>query len=63
LTGLQPLEALRTLGLEDIRTLDGNSVETGFVLADKLRPARRAGRPVLFVEQSGQHYWLPIKLG
>jgi tRNA(Ile2) C34 agmatinyltransferase TiaS len=63
LTGLQPLEALRAVGVEDIRTLDGQAVETGFVLADKLRPARRAGRPVLFVEQSGEHYWLPIKLG
>jgi hypothetical protein len=63
LTGLQSLETLRTVGLDDIRTLDGESVETGYVLADKLRPARRAGRPVLFVEQSGEHYWLPLKLG
>jgi len=63
LTGLQPLEALRAVGMDDIRTLDGQPVEAGYVLADKLRPARRAGRPVLFVEQSGDHYWLPLKLG
>ena len=63
LTGLQPLEALRAVGLDDIRTLDDQVVETGYVLADKLRPARRAGRPVLFVEQSGEHYWLPLKMG
>jgi hypothetical protein len=63
LTGLQPLESLRAVGVEDVRTLDGQSVETGLVLADKLRPARRAGRPVLFVEQSGDQYWLPIKMG
>jgi hypothetical protein len=63
LTGLQPLDALRAVGLDDIRTIDGRSVETGLVLADKLRPARLQGRPVLFVEQSGEHYWLPLKLG
>jgi hypothetical protein len=63
LTGLQPLEALRAVGLDDVRTLDGQPVEAGLVLADKLRPARRAGRPVLFVEECDEHYWLPLKLG
>jgi hypothetical protein len=63
LTGLQPLEALQALGLDDIRTLDGQSVEEGLVLADKLRPARREGRPVLFVELNDEHYWMPVKLG
>lgn len=62
LTGLQPLEAVRAMGMEDVRTLAGQVVEDGLVLADKLRPARRQGRPVLFVEWGGEH-WLPIKEG
>jgi tRNA(Ile2) C34 agmatinyltransferase TiaS len=63
LSGLQPLEALRSVGSDDVRTLDGKAVDAGLVLADKLRPARRQGRPVLFVEETGEHYWLPVKLG
>jgi hypothetical protein len=31
------------------------------VQCDKLRPARRGGRPVLFVEWA-DGYWLPLKL-
>jgi hypothetical protein len=36
-------------------------VTDGMVLADKLRPARRNGQPVLFVERQADH-WLPLKL-
>jgi hypothetical protein len=60
LTGLQPLEAVQALGMNEIRTRDGRQVQEGLVLADKLRPARRHGRPVLYVEWSGEH-WLPLK--
>jgi tRNA(Ile2) C34 agmatinyltransferase TiaS len=62
LTGLQPLEAVHALGMREVRTLAGQVVEEGWVLADKLRPARRQGRPVLFVEWGGEH-WLPLKEG
>jgi hypothetical protein len=30
-------------------------------LTDKLRPARRGGQPVVFVEQA-DGYWQPLKL-
>jgi hypothetical protein len=60
LTGLQPLEAVQALGMNEIRTRDGQPVQQGLVLADKLRPARRQGQPVLYVEWSGEH-WLPLK--
>ena len=61
LSGLQPLESVRQVGVADIRTLDGRPVETGMILADKLRPARRDARPVLFVEPE-EDYWKPVKL-
>lgn len=60
LSGLQPLETVRSLGMGEIRTRAGQAVQEGWVLADKLRPARRQGRPVLYVEWSGEH-WLPLK--
>jgi tRNA(Ile2) C34 agmatinyltransferase TiaS len=60
LIGLHPLEDVRALGMQDVRTRDGRPVQEGLVLADKLRPARRQGQPVLYVEWSGEH-WLPLK--
>lgn len=60
LTGLHPLEAVQALGMDDIRTRNGQPVQQGLILADKLRPARRQGRPLLYVEWSGE-YWLPLK--
>jgi tRNA(Ile2) C34 agmatinyltransferase TiaS len=53
-------EALRS-GIDQILTIDGNAIENGLILADKLRPARRNGRPVQFVEWLGE-YWAPLKL-
>jgi hypothetical protein len=41
--------------------LDGQPVTKGLVLVDKMRPARRNGQPVLFVERQEDH-WLPLKL-
>jgi hypothetical protein len=61
LTGLQPVSALLAAGIVAVQTTDGEPVTQGLVLADKLRPARRGGRPVAVVEWSGR-YWLPLKL-
>jgi len=48
-------------GIDAVQTEDGQPVSDGIVLAEKLRPARRGGRVVLFVErQEGQ--WIPLKL-
>ncbi|MEJ2208606.1 MAG: ABC transporter substrate-binding protein [Anaerolineae bacterium] len=61
LAGLQPVEALIEAGVAAVETLDGGAVSEGVVQTDKLRPARRGGRPVAVVEWAGDH-WEPLKL-
>ncbi len=61
LAGLQPVAALLAAGITAVQTLDGQPVEDGLVQTDKLRPARRNGRPVAVVEWQEDH-WLPLKL-
>lgn len=59
--GRQPIHAILDAGISEIRTLDGMRVEEGFIVADRLRPARRRHQPVLFVEWNEDH-WQPLKL-
>jgi tRNA(Ile2) C34 agmatinyltransferase TiaS len=61
LNGLQSIDAVLASGIASVRTMDGQPVTSGRVLTDKLRPARRDGQPVLFVEWQDDH-WLPLKL-
>ncbi len=61
LTGLQSVEAVLAAGIEAVQTPDGQPVTEGWVQTDKLRPARRTGRPIEEVEWAGE-YWLPLKL-
>jgi hypothetical protein len=61
LAGLQPVSELLSAGIAAVQTLDGQPVAEGLVLTDRLRPARRGGRPVAVVEWGGDH-WIPIKL-
>lgn len=61
LSGLQPVTELIAAGVSAVRTLKGSTVTQGFILADKLRPARRGGMPVAVVQWDGD-YWLPLKL-
>ena len=61
LDGLQPVQALLDAGIEAVQTLDGRPVESGMVWAEKIRPARREGVPILFVNRENNH-WLPLKL-
>jgi hypothetical protein len=61
ISGLQPVEALLEAGIAAVQTPDGQPVISGLVLVDRLRPARRGGRPVAVVEWTGDH-WLPLKL-
>ena len=61
LSGLQPASALLTAGVAAVQTTDGQPVTSGLVQADKLRPARRGGKPIAVVEWNGEH-WLPLKL-
>lgn len=61
LRGLQPVPALLDAGVAAVETAGGQPVTDGLVLTDRLRPARRAGRPVAVVEWAGDH-WEPLKL-
>jgi len=61
LRGLQPVEAVLGAGVAAVRTEEGEPVNSGLVLTDKLRPARRQGTAVAMVTWQGE-YWLPLKL-
>jgi tRNA(Ile2) C34 agmatinyltransferase TiaS len=61
LAGLQPVQALLGAGIAAVRTQDGQPVLDGLVWTDKLRPARRGGRPIAIVQWDGR-YWQPLKL-
>ena len=61
LTGLQPVSALLAAGMVAVQTQDGQPVTEGLIETEKLRPARRGGRPIAVVEWAGSH-WLPLKL-
>ncbi|MCA9961917.1 MAG: hypothetical protein KC413_01830 [Anaerolineales bacterium] len=61
LTGLQPVAALLAAGISAVQTLDGQAVADGLVNSERLRPARRNGRPVAVVEWQNDH-WFPLKL-
>lgn len=61
LSGLQPVSAVLEAGISDIRTLEGQPVRDGSILAEKMRPARRSSQPILYVEWDQDH-WLPVKL-
>lgn len=61
LSGLQPVGAVLAAGVREVRTTDGGIVTDGMILADKIRPARRGGEPVAYVEWRGDR-WEPLKL-
>ena len=61
LEGLLPPVDILSTGIVAVKTLDGISVTDGLIRADKLRPARRDGEPILFVERDGD-VWQPLKL-
>jgi tRNA(Ile2) C34 agmatinyltransferase TiaS len=61
LSGLQPVEAVLAAGITAVMTVDGQYVQQGLVLADKLRPAQRRGEPIQFVEWHDS-FWQPLKL-
>ena len=48
-------------GIVAVKQQNGKDVTDGLILAEKLRPSRREGKPILFVEQ-GNQYWHPLKL-
>lgn len=61
LVGLRAISDVLDAGVATVCTLDGREVTEGLVLTDKLRPARRRGRPVAIVQWTAG-YWQPLKL-
>jgi hypothetical protein len=61
LSGLKPVNDIISAGVDSVRTLDDNLISEGVVMADKLRPARRKGKPILYVQQENE-IWQPLKL-
>ena len=61
LNGVLPVAELLRAGIAAVQTLDGAPVADGWVLVEKLRPARRGDRPVQYVAREGE-YWVPVKL-
>ena len=61
LMGMQEVSAVLQAGISAVLTLDGQPVSQGLVQSEKLRPARRGGQPVLYVEWQDDH-WQPLKL-
>lgn len=61
LSGLQPIDAILEAGVGSVETMDGQPVEAGLIQADWIRPSRRGGRPVQFVDWQEGH-WQPLKL-
>ena len=61
MSGPQPISAVLAAGVAIIQTIQGQAVTEGLIQADRLRPARRGGRPVLFVERAAGH-WQPVKV-
>jgi tRNA(Ile2) C34 agmatinyltransferase TiaS len=61
LSGLVMVETALAAGIASVETLNGDSVTSGVIQVDKLRPALRRGQPVQFVTRQDDH-WLPVKL-
>lgn len=61
ISGLVPIQQVLASGVYAVRMLDDSPVEQGNILADKLRPACRGGKPIQYVNWAGE-YWQPLKL-
>mgnify|MGYP006294895013 CR=1 FL=1 len=60
LRGKLPIAEILAAGVDSVRTLAGAEVNRGVVDAWKLRPARRGGKPVLYVKRK-RTYWEALK--
>lgn len=62
-TGTVSIDVILEAGVSDVKTEDGDSVRQGVVeTGDKLRPALRDGKAVLFVKPLSENIWGPLKL-
>jgi tRNA(Ile2) C34 agmatinyltransferase TiaS len=61
LSGFLPVEAVISAGVKEVRTMRDEPVCSGVVRSEKIRPARRGGAPIAYVEWRDDH-WVPLKL-
>lgn len=61
LNGMRSVDQVLAAGITEVRSQEGRQVTQGWIRAEKIRPARRSGKPVLIVER-GHGYWIPLKL-
>lgn len=61
LSGEMPVESILAAGVSAVQTLDGMLVADILLQADKLRPARRNGKAIQYVENK-DGAWTPLKL-
>jgi tRNA(Ile2) C34 agmatinyltransferase TiaS len=61
LSGLQPVSALLSAGIQHVQTLEGQPVVEGMINTQRLRPARRGGVAVTVVQWENDA-WQPLKL-
>lgn len=61
LSGLQPVTAVLAAGVDHLQTQEGQWITQGQIETTKLRPARRGGLPVAYVQWAEDH-WQPLKL-
>lgn len=59
--GLQPINKILQMGICAVLTLDNKPVTEGYILSDKLRPARRNFKPIQYVTWAGE-WWEPVKI-
>jgi hypothetical protein len=60
-SGLVPVETILAAGVGAVKTVNGETLASGMVLIEKLRPARRDGKAVAVVEKNEAH-WRFLKL-
>jgi hypothetical protein len=60
LEGLLPVDAILQAGVSAVQTQAGLPVQEGLIRAWKLRPARRGGKPILYVVPRENH-WEALK--
>jgi len=61
LKGLLTIESVLDAGVKEVRTIQNEAITSGLMLTDKIRPARRGGEPIAYVEWNDD-YWVPLKL-
>ena len=61
LTGQVTVEDVLAAGGDEVQSVEGDILQDGTIIAERLRPALRGGRCVLYCTRRGDGLWLPVK--